>query len=677
MARASKLFFGWVLLALAGCTEDDSSLPPFGEVVVEIDTDLAVPSTINRVRIDLFASDRTWLESRDFATLGAGDFPLSFSVYNESPSEPREMLVRVRGYAEGRVRDYQGERFEPRPTFSEPPHAASLGEACASAQTLELGKAGTGRFRAQLFADGSIACGPSAASGLAVFRVEIPVSGEYRLEVVAANPEFEWFASADTLMSIRRVCDQVASEVACNDDIDGSLGVLSGMTQTLEAGSHFVLVGNRHPGPMDVTLLVARADLFGAEPTPQPELPAPDAPPRLILEGRDITPAREPLPSRTVDRLALIRIEPERQRTARLLLAGWCVGTMADLAGEQTCIGAENERTALSPEPLLEGRLHGGTSALVGSWPGYAEKPCSGAPKAGSQQDGIELFDEQVCVPGGSFVLGDTAVLGRPEDAGQPERLAIVPPFFMDRYEYTVGRYRAARKRGFEAADGGPFNRLIDDLELHPQAANKACTYSELLDLSTVFPEQESLPLSCISWRTARAACQFEGGDLPTVAQREYAASASHPGAETFYPWGDERPDCERAAWGRWIDPARGSIECTTTRPDLGSGPVAVDALPWADNDRTPEPTRIVGLGGSLAEWTLDSHRGYLDACWVSQSLTAPRCWEEEAPLRSLMGASWRDAAGRARAANRVRGAVFAVSDSAVGFRCVYPAEGS
>jgi formylglycine-generating enzyme required for sulfatase activity len=661
---------------LLGCQPEAEVLPPYGEVLVEIDTDLAVPKTLDRVRIDLFGSAGLWLESRDFAVFDPNDFPLSFSVYNESFSEAREMLVRVRGYAEGRLRDYRGERFEPRPPFQEPPVASTLAEACSGAPRLLPGEPHELRFRTEPPPDGSVACdGRQTQSGLAAFRLEVSEPAEYRIEVTSANPSFEWSTSADPILSLRTACANPAAEITCADNVDATFaGVLPSLTRTLEPGLYSVVVGNRQQAPMDVTLLFDRSDRFGKAAPPPPEPPG-DSTPRLIVRGLDVSPPREPLPSRTVDRLARIRVEPERVATARLTLSADCTGVMADLFGERSCVDGALERVDL--EPLLDDIQHSESSA-VGSWPGYREIDCAGQPKAGTAADGVALFDEQVCIPGGAFVLGDPRVLGRPDAAGTPERLALIPPFFMDRYEYTVGRYRAARRRGFVSSDITPFNRGFDEIALVSGSPNRACTYNEMNlveGFPPFFPEHESLPLNCVSWRTARALCQLDGGDLPTVAQREYAATAAGRPVETAYPWGDETPDCRRAVWGRWIDTVRGSPECGLNFPELGKGPVAVDAEPWVKSDVTPQG--VVGLGGGVAEWTLDSHRGYAEACWTSQPIASPRCFEVEAPQRTLAGAAWRDTRGRTRGAQRTRASALAAEEPSVGFRCVYPADGS
>jgi formylglycine-generating enzyme required for sulfatase activity len=236
----------------------------------------------------------------------------------------------------------------------------------------------------------------------------------------------------------------------------------------------------------------------------------------------------------------------------------------------------------------------------------------------------------------------------------------------MDRYEYSLARYRAARARGFVPPDAGPFNNF-EPVTLDTNDLTRACTWNEALDGSSLFPEQEALPLSCVSWLTAQALCAFEGGSLPSVAEREYVASAAERELETTYPWGEDAPTCAQVVFGRWLEPSRGSSSCFDAA--LPIGPSAVAAEPWASFDRSP--SGVVGLGGNVAEWTRDSHRAYSDACWESQPHLSPQCDEAEAPMRTIAGGSWRSPAAGTRAAQRVGGAVAGI-DPWVGLRCAY-----
>lgn len=655
------------LPSLMACGPETTTLEPYGEVLVQVDTNLRVPQALSRVRFDLFDAERRWLDSRDFATPEPSDFPLSFSVYDDTRSGTRTAYLRVRGYTDGRVRDYRGERFQSLPEFEGPSTQPSLSSACRDAPPLVIGETQTLRLRGEPFAEGGLSCAASAGdfdktthSGLAVFRLPIADPGSYRISVVSSLPGEEWSPVADTLLSLRTACADAASELTCNDDERVGQGSLSGVTQFLDPGEYFVLLGNVAQGPMDVSVYVQQRDVLSSQPTDPPGELETDKP-RLMANGVDITPASEPDPYLAVDRLARLDIEPGQQRTARVLLNGECLGTMADLDGLRTCVDREGEVVAVQPEPLEEGRARGGSSD-VGTWSKYEHPGCA----AVSAPVTPELFDQRVCVPGGAFLLGDATLVERGADGGYPERLAVIPSLFVDRYEYTVARYRRAQRRGFAPPDAGPFNNF-ERVTLDSSDLTRACTYNVALDGSSRFPEQDPLPLSCVSWLTARALCELDGGRLPSVAEREYLASAAGREFETVYPWGDHKPSCAQAAFGRWYEPTRGSTACT----DGGAlGPTPVDAEPWASFDVTP--AGVVGLGGNLAEWTADSHRAYSDPCFVAQPQSSPFCDEAEAPLRTIAGGSWRSPAAGTRAGSRSGGAVAGI-DPWVGFRCVYP----
>jgi len=70
------------VLAL-GCSRE---LPPLGEALVVVDTDLPVPGIAGRLRVDLYTADRSaWYVSREIDTPDPSDWPVSFSVYDPVP----------------------------------------------------------------------------------------------------------------------------------------------------------------------------------------------------------------------------------------------------------------------------------------------------------------------------------------------------------------------------------------------------------------------------------------------------------------------------------------------------------------------------------------------------------------------------------------------------------------
>src|SRR5262249_13607624 len=150
-----------------------------------------------------------------------------------------------------------------------------------------------------------------------------------------------------------------------------------------------------------------------------------------------------------------------------------------------------------------------------------------------------------------------------------PQRIAILPPFRMDRNEVTVGRWRDALARGFTPPAQPAQNP--GQLDFSDITSVAACTWS------TAPMGRETLPLNCVQRQDARAFCQFLGGDLPTEAEWEYVAMDAGREVKTRYAWGDEEPTCQRAVWGRQLSGQAGfhSTDCNS----LGVGAAPVDAV--------------------------------------------------------------------------------------------------
>ena len=81
---------------------------PDGEVIVATDTDLPVPAVVSRLRIDIYTQDGQWLATRDDVRPDRRDWPTSFSLYHDDPSNEGVALVRLRAYPEGRLIRYTG-----------------------------------------------------------------------------------------------------------------------------------------------------------------------------------------------------------------------------------------------------------------------------------------------------------------------------------------------------------------------------------------------------------------------------------------------------------------------------------------------------------------------------------------------------------------------------------------
>ena len=459
----------FVLGALA-CSDTPASLPPYGQVVLSVDTDLPAPAIAGRLRLDLYAQDGTWFESRDLAVPDPSAWPLSFGLWSDDETSDKLSLARVRIYPEGRLRDYAG-----------PPLVSATGE---------------------------------------------------------------------------------------------------------------------------------------------------------------VTPAQEPLPELTVDRLVLVHVRPNVVTYAAVVLHGACVGVAPQLGSLTTSTSCTDTRGALAAVTEPADSVGPSLINTFGAGP-----PCPETTNAA-----------YVCVPAGAFIFGGLRFANLDVESSAPERVAVMSKFAIDRTEVTVAQYRDALAHGLPR--GGLFSTNF------VAATGSACVY-------TFAPgPRENAPLNCVYWASARAYCRMHGGDLPSEAQWERAATTSVPGAlKPRFPWGDDVPDCARSSWGRAYDADAGvpyppySQDC---KP-LPLGP------PQSPSTTDVSQLGILDMGGSMAEWTLDDARAFLDTTWTQAPLIDPVIGPSAMyTIRSARGGSWRGDANNLDTLRRD----FELEDQAnldyVGFRCVY-----
>lgn len=372
------------------------------------------------------------------------------------------------------------------------------------------------------------------------------------------------------------------------------------------------------------------------------ELPG-DEQPRLTEQGQDVTPKVEPIPLVTVDRLLRVRVVPGQRGRVFVTLRAECIGTMADLGGERTCVDTTSELVPLENE-RLDPDMSIPRDSVVDSF--VQPDVCSGALRTSTGH-----FDEDVCIGGALTMIGVPYGQGLIVERGV-EIPAILSPFYLDKYEVTVGRFRAALAAGFKAHVDDP---AINDgplrVEKEVDGSVGFCTFT------STPAGRESYPLNCISPIMARSFCRFMGGDLPTEAQWTYAAVIAGRPARTPYPWGGETPNCDRAIIGRIPDG-----ECES-RP---YGPTAVDAAPGD----TSLGFELVGMHGNVEEWTRDSFHRLYEGCLYRASLHDPVCEDAKTLDRVVGGVSFTQPAltqDERQSANKTQVAPW------VGFRCARP----
>jgi formylglycine-generating enzyme required for sulfatase activity len=630
----------------AACSNE---LPPLGEVVVVVDTDLRVPDFAGRLRVDLYSEEGAWYASRDMAVRNPSDWPASFGIVAPAGVE-RRVLVRLRAYPEGRVRDYRGERFNRPDPYVPPVAPQSLSELCAAPPVLPLGGTVTVRRDREPFI-GQLTGGVDCAKydtilGSAAAVVEVAQPGRYHFGVIDSYPR-EFHVS----LQLRQTCDDDSTALGCHSGVD-EINVASvkwdysvpELDLDLEPGTYYLVTGGSviAEAPTDIVLGAAPSGAWPPSSPPAEALPADPQP-----ASPDIDATEEPQPSVTVDRLVLVRIVPDAVLSTQVTLRGACLGTMSQLESEwpyqhprmgeaSTCTSTPGTR-----EPLREATLEPHpitTSSVQGTYP--EAEPCPPGTEG----------SERVCVPGGLFLLGSTLNASGDETDPLPERAAFLRSFWIDKHEVTVRRWREARNAGFNPGLDRPL-WWEDEMPGHinPQFQQydiAFCTWSE------TNRGREDMPLNCISWYGARAMCQFVGGDLPTEAQWEYVATAAGRRYETWWPWGADEPGC--------IDDLLAAHRVVTGRSDLGlagtssglchqANPLAVGPISVFDSDGltgdvTPPldgVNPVVGLVGSVREWARDGFRPFGHPCWEGAGLVDPECVEEDAPNRVMRGGNW------------------------------------
>jgi sulfatase modifying factor 1 len=197
-------------------------------------------------------------------------------------------------------------------------------------------------------------------------------------------------------------------------------------------------------------------------------------------------------------------------------------------------------------------------------------------------------------------------MFNRLNDSGAP---ADVDGFHLDRYEVTVGRFRAffagyaldkprpgdgaspyvGPASGWDPAWDGALPENQMDLDESLGCSSEYATWTDTPGAN------EDKPINCVSWYLAFAFCAWDGGRLPTATEWNYAAAGGDN--QRLYPWGTDAPDAAYAVYGCPSD----MVTCDI--PNVGSTPMGQGR--WNQMD----------LAGSVAEWTLDYYSVLSTGC--------------------------------------------------------------
>jgi len=219
---------------------------------------------------------------------------------------------------------------------------------------------------------------------------------------------------------------------------------------------------------------------------------------------------------------------------------------------------------------------------------GYADRVIHG-------KTGIEL----VLIAPGSFTMGINELTAMTGQAGPAHKVSIAKPFYMGKTTLTNGQYRKFLASGYDGA--GDCDPAYD---LHVRH----------LRGKSIMPSGDEYPVVWVSWKNARAFCEWAGGlDLPTEAEWEYACRA---GTTTLYSFGDDPKEIGLYAWTMF--------DAKSTTQPVGQ---LIKPNPWG----------LYDMYGNVWQWCLDDFKTRYEGAPVDGA-----AWMiAGAVTKSLRGGSW------------------------------------
>jgi formylglycine-generating enzyme required for sulfatase activity len=279
---------------------------------------------------------------------------------------------------------------------------------------------------------------------------------------------------------------------------------------------------------------------------------------------------------------------------------------LAQAAGAVTGDAPATSRDDETDEP------HAGNS-------GAGDNPYEEPARQAIVKQAVVARDGMLRIPGGRFSMGSSNARAPANE--RPAHPVVVPPFWIDRTEVTVGAYRSC-------VDAGTCAK--------PARTSASCTFDA---------GDPDLPVSCMHWRDADTYCRAQGKRLPSESEWEYAARGPYA---TPFPWGPAA-SCSNAV--TLIVDQRADT-CLPHPARVGTHPSGASVF------------GVLDMSGNVEEWTGD---------WYVESLgpgPAPR----SGSAHVLRGGGWLSMPSMSRTTSRNWGSALEAGAN-VGFRCAKTAD--
>jgi ergothioneine biosynthesis protein EgtB len=274
---------------------------------------------------------------------------------------------------------------------------------------------------------------------------------------------------------------------------------------------------------------------------------------------------------------------------------------------------------------LFHEDMHGEAITYTRQTLGYSAPQLtqSNNPSKSEALDPIESGD--AFIPGGSFMLGNTAAKGFVFDNEKQPFQVGVQPFAISRTATTNKEYLAFvddagyQRRELWCADGWEWRERVG--ANHPVYWRLDGGQWWRRNFDEVVRLEPNLPVLHVNWFEADAYCRWAGRRLPTEVEWEMAASTeTSSNRKLRFPWGDDKPTSTHANLDSTF---MGCVDVTALSGGdsrYGCRQMIGNTWEWTATDFQPYPGFVAGPYKEYSAPWFGNHKVLRGGCWATRS---------------------------------------------------------